>query len=218
MMTLRDRRLEIMRKVESGELPVEEGSRLLAALETSETSFSGAAAPAAISSLPPEPLPAEPEILDAQEGDVRQRAERWKRWWALPMGAGVIFVVLGAMGMFNGYQAAGLGWGFWLSWIPFCLGLALMTLSWYSRSMPWLYVRVRSNPNARKAAFAFSMPLPTGLAAWGLQMYRQFAPEQARESHVEEAEVFLKESLIGSDPLHVWVDGKSGEQVEIFIV
>ncbi len=223
-MTLRERRLEIMRKVETGELSIEEGSRLMAAMEAGEVilpkpspeakTFSPESAQA--ESVPPaEPVLAQPEVVETDDEEARRRVERWKRWWTLPMGVGVLLAIVGAYWMFAGYRAAGLSWGFWLSWIPFGIGLAVMALSWYSQYVPWLHVRVR---NRSAGSVSFSAPLPIGLVSWGLGVYRQFAPDQAREQRLEEIESFLSAPLFSEDPLHVFVDDKDGSQVEVVII
>ncbi len=222
-MTLRERRLEIMRKVETGEISIENGSRLLAALEAGELLPEPdlyeplpQAAPAQVESVPmAEAIEVEPEVVETSEEEIRRRVDRWKRWWGLPMGVGVFLAIVAAYWMYAGYRAAGLSWGFWLSWFPFGLGLAIVALSWYSQYIPWLHVRVRD----RSAGdVAFSMPLPVDLASWGLRVYRQFAPEQARNQHIEEIESFLSASLFTGDPLHVFVDDKDGSQVEVVIL
>ncbi len=186
-MTLRERRLEIMHKVETGELSIEEGSRQLAALDAGGNWEQPEPLPEAIPVQPKpaqaesvpqaEPLESQPEVMETGEEEIRRRINRWKRWWVLPMSAGVLLAIVGAYWMYAGYQAAGLSWGFWLSWIPFTIGLAIMALSWYSQYVPWLHVRVRERS---AGTVSFSMPLPIGLANWGLRTYRQFMPDQAR--------------------------------------
>ncbi len=218
-MTLRDERLEIMRKVEMGQFSIEEGSRLLAALESGELPpplSETPTPPLKAEAVPPaEPVQGQPQVVESSEEEVQRRVAAWKRWWALPMVLGVFLAIVGAYWMYSGYRAAGLGWGFWLSWFPFGLGLAIIALSWYSQYIPWLHVRV-SNRSAGDVSF--SMPLPIGLATWGLQVYRQFVPDQARSQHLEEVEAFVETSLFSEDPVHIFVDDKNGSRVEVVIL
>ncbi len=216
-MTLREQRIKIMRKVEAGELSIEEGSRILAALDAGELLPEEHVLQA--ESVPPAvPIDVQPEVVETGEEEIRQRVARWKRWWTLPMAVGVFLAVTGAYWMYAGYQAAGLSWGFWLAWFPFGLGLAVIALSWYSQYIPWLHVSVRDRSAGSHTNVAFSMPLPIDLASWGLRVYRTFAPEQARGQHIEEIEAFLSASLFTDDPLHVFVDDKAGSQVEVVIL
>ena len=88
-----------------------------------------------------------------------------------------------------------------------------MSLSWRSRSGPWIHVRVRG-PRER---VAISIPAPLGLASWALNTFGQFIPHLERTS-VDEIITALEKSHKHDAPLYVQVDeGENGEKVEVFI-
>jgi hypothetical protein len=226
MMTINQRRFEILRKVETGELTIEEGSRLLAALESGNDIYESVEALPPIDSTPPAApsnasqaeIPySTPEVVPGDmDEDAERRMKRWQRWWILLFGVGVFITILGAYWMFQGYTATGLGWRFWLSWFPFGFGLLLMVVSWYSQTLPWVHIRVREGKHNR-TNISLSVPIPIGLASWGLRRYRSFAPEQYEKVHLDEVMTVMNETLTQDAPMHIVVDDEDGGHVEIFI-
>jgi hypothetical protein len=220
MMTINQRRFEILRRVETGELSIEEGSRLLANLDSGVYEEVEALPPA--EAVPPaapkaEPVAAEPEVIHSGvDDDAERRMKGWQRWWILPFGAGIVITILGAIWMFQGYLAAGFGWRFWLSWFPFALGLLLTVASWYSRTLPWVHIRIREGKNSG-TNISLSLPIPIGLATWGLRRYKSYAPEQYEKVHLDEVLTVMNETLTQDSPLHVVVDDNDDTHVEIYI-
>ena len=225
-MTQNQRRFNILRKVETGELSIEEGSRLLADLEAgihagihaSMYSEEESLPPVSINPAPPrESARVEPEVIhDGIDDDAERRMKRWQRWWIIPFGAGVFITILGGYWMYQGYAAAGLGWRFWLSWFPFSFGLLLMLASWYSQTLPWVHIRVREGER-NHTNISLSVPIPVGLASWGLRRYKSFAPDQYEKVHLDEVMTVMNETLTQEAPMHVVVDDEDGTHVEIFI-
>jgi hypothetical protein len=225
MMTINQRRFEILRRVETGDLTIEEGSRLLAQLESGDGVYDTVEALPPVDpepSLPPVPPQAErtdtkPEVIPTGiDEDADRRMKRWQRWWILPFGVGIFITILGAYWMFLGYSTAGFGWRFWLSWFPFAFGLLLMVVSWYSQTLPWVHVRVREGKHNRTNV-SISVPIPINLAAWGLRRYRAFAPEQYEKVHLDEVMTVMNETLTEDSPLHIVVDDEDDGHVEVFI-
>lgn len=220
-MTLNQRRFEVLRRVEHGELSIEEGSRLLADLEAGVyeevEALPPIREPAPAAPMPPaaraEPVSAQPEVLrDGLDEDAERRMKRWQQWWVLPFAIGLVITILGAVWMFQGYIAAGFGWRFWLSWFPFAFGLLLVVASWYSRSLPWLHVRVRDG----STNVNLSLPVPIGLANWGLARYKRYAPDQYEKAHMDEVMTVVNETLTQDAPMHVVVDDDDSH-VEVII-
>jgi hypothetical protein len=173
-------RREVLRRVAAGELSLLEANRLLADIEAGTYTPPETLPP--VETVPPEPPPLEPlksspEVVHALDDDAERRMKRWQRWWILPFGVGVFITILGAVWMYQGYIAAGLGWRFWLSWFPFLFGLLLMVASWYSQTLPWVHIRVREEGTSG-TNISLSFPIPIGLASWGLSRYKHYAPEK----------------------------------------
>src|SRR5664279_3416039 len=108
-MTLSDQRLDILRKVERGDLSTEDASRLLEALEMGlplEPADLLPATPEIILPVTPEAAPSaalapDVEVIPAPmppaAGEAPQfsdleasRFNFWQRWWLLPFGIGVV--------------------------------------------------------------------------------------------------------------------------------
>ena len=226
-MTLHEQRLDILRKVESGELSTEDGSRLLEELEMGLPPGPGESLPAVQEPVLPAPeiefisLPAAPQADQApQLTDLEaSRFNFWQKWWLLPFGIGVVLTLLGAYWMYLGYVSAGLGWGFWLSWIPFGLGVLITAAAARSRTARWLHVRVREGggKDGRPHNINISFPLPISFGAWVLRTFGRWMPNDFQKQHMDEVLGMLDQALTKDTPLHVMVNEKDGDQVEVFI-
>ncbi|MGD0002981.1 MAG: hypothetical protein ABSE06_02000 [Anaerolineaceae bacterium] len=226
-MTLYERRLDILRNVESGKLSIEDGSRLLEEVEMGLPLAQVEPLPAST-----EPVPSAPEVeiisppmapqADKlpQLTDLEQsRFNFWQKWWLLPFGIGVILTLLGAYWMYLGYLSAGLGWGFWLSWIPFGVGVLITALAARSRTARWLHVRVRETggKDGRPHNINISLPLPISFGAWVLRTFGRWMPDDFNNQHLDEVLAMLDKALTKDAPLHVMVNEDDGDQVEVFI-
>ena len=232
-MTLYEQRLEILRKVERGELSTEDGSRLLEALEMglplepadlrppTPEAVLAAQAPAAFPDVeiipPPAPSAAGegPQLNDMEAS----RFNFWQKWWLLPFGIGVIVTLLGAYWMYLGYLAAGLGWGFWLSWVPFGLGVVITAAAARSRTARWLHVRVHESGSKHDNPhnINISFPLPISFGAWVLRTFGRWMPDDFQKQHLDEVLATLDKALTKDAPMHVMVNEDDGDQVEVFI-
>jgi hypothetical protein len=199
-------RMNILKRLEAGQIGVEEAATLLAALERVEA----AAQPEAL-----------PEMVQADALDIEVPAARlseppenpWARFWIYPMMAGGGILILGALVMALVY-ATGAARG-WLvcGWLPMLLGLGIMLLVLWSRRAPWLHVRI-SEEGKRKMTLSF--PVPLSLAAWVVRIIKPFVP-QLRETGVDELILALRDSRVRGEPLYIDVqDDEEGERVEVY--
>ena len=230
-MTLQDRRMDILRKVENGELSPEFGSRLLEELEMERPSepleLLPAQQDAAQDPVPPAPEveiipPPQPVTSDQPPQLTDLEASRfnfWQKWWLLPFGIGVILLLLGAYWMYLGFISAGLGWGFWLSWIPFGLGVLITAAAARSRTARWLHVRVHEagGKDGRPHNVNISFPLPISFGAWLLRTFGRWMPDDFKQQHFDEVLTMLDQALTKDAPFHVMVNEDDGDHVEVFI-
>lgn len=91
-------------------------------------------------------------------------------------------------------------------------------LAFFSRRAAWLHVRVKEKEGRR---IAISLPLPLGLAGWGIRAARGFVDEKTR-GQLNMAEAFLaaaRDELKqpGSGPMTIHVDDDDGDQVQVYI-
>lgn len=240
MASEKERRL-ILEMVESGKITAADGLRLLQALGAGDepedegeilealpvSGFQPALDEPVPAGVPADELgsaaqeennaqpPAEeiPNIKSSLPPDI----EKWRRWWMIPMWAGVGVTVLGGLLMLWALQAAGIGFWFFCAWVPFLLGVFAIVLAWQSRSARWLHLRVYQKPGDWPQKIAISFPLPIRLTAWFLRVFRDKIPG-LQSTSVDELILALENSATPDHPLFVEVDeGEDGERVQVFI-
>jgi hypothetical protein len=244
-MDIREQRLDILKQVENGEMSLAEAERWLAALDKIKNKALEAAQPSGTLSaeVPVEPVPemvepalverveppamtpevtSPPVVIDIPAGEAENkpveepRSPAWRGLWLLVFLPGLLLAVAAVSWMNNGLQAAGLGWGFWLSFIPLAIGVMLMWLGWEIRLARWLYLHIQQRPGAHPREIMLSFPLPMGLISWGVRRFGRF------NSRIRGQEMgdFLEEvdQAIATDgAMHVLVDDPDGSKVEIWI-
>lgn len=242
-MDLRQRRMEILRRVESGELDPEDGNRLLLELEELELDSRSAvvepvkaegfqakpdgmtavavARPVQAEPSPPEqPLQAEVEEPSfnqpAEEENQAPKSGGWGGLWVVPFLLGLLLTLFSVNWMYQGWLAAGLGWGFWLSFIPFAIGVLLMWAGWETRLARWLHIRFRQRPGSRPQVIAFSLPLPIGLTRWAVRRFGHYTPFNNGQDSADILDE-LDQAFSADGPTHIFVDDRDGEQVEIWV-
>ena len=186
-----DERLHILESIEAGEISVEEGARRLEAL--------------ARPSGPPDPPPAPAAPLPRPV---------WGRWLWQPMfWTGVAFAAGGGLLAALAYsdQIAG-GWQIG-GWLLFFLGVLGLLLGWWLQRAPWLCLRICSRDGHD---LNLDLPLPLGLAAWGLRVARPFVPH-LEHTGVDEMILAMRDEMQPGRPFVVEVDERAGtEQVQVY--
>lgn len=194
-------RLEILKKVESGEISIEEGSSLLGMLEKG-----------VYDELPPRETISLP--MREEEGDQRPALGFWKGVWSGVLWLGIIVAVLGAYWLYRGSMAGSLGWSFWLSWIPFLMGVGLIVCGAEIFVAPWLFVKIKQKPGAKPQKILIALPFPFHLAQGIFHVFGRFMPPAVREKHLDDFLSIFEEL---NEPIHLWVNDEDGEQVEVYI-
>ncbi len=240
-MDLRLRRMEILRRVESGELSLEDGNRLLLELEDLEADAQPVVEPLIVNSIQsdpvgqaaafvgdpvqPAPKPETPLRGEVDEPAVSQpagedphppKSSGWLGLWVVPFLLGLLLCVFSVSWMYQGWLAAGLSWGFWLSFFPFAIGVLLMWAGWEARLARWLHLRIRQRPGSRPQVISFSLPLPIGLTRWAVRRFGRYTPFGTDQENIDVIDE-LDQAFTADGPTHIFVDDKDGEQVEIWI-
>ncbi len=225
-----DRRLEILKMVEAGQMSVEEGFRLLTELEQaqerveidaeSEETVWPSPEPAPVSDMKldevvvaDEPAGSRSEAPQDSPFDVK-RMNRWKVWTWAGFGAAVLLTCLSALWMVQGWLERPFGWGFWLSWIPFLLGILGMLMTFNAR---WLHVRIRQKKGEKPQNINISLPLPLGFAAFILNTFDGVLPEEVRKANAGQILQEMDRSIRLDEPVHIEVNEKDGEHIEVYI-
>lgn len=201
-MSSREERIMILNMIEAGTISSEEGLQLLANLEEPGSAQ--------------EQNLLQPEDSPAPSHDPDDLA-RWKKWWVIPLWIGVAITLLGSALMYGAYTAGGLSVWFFLSWLPFLLGVGTIALAWRSQTSPWLHLRIQQAPGEKPERIALSLPLPIHFTAWLLRTFGGWIPD-LDSSGLDEVILALGESADQDHPLSIMVnEGDDGEQVQIYI-
>jgi hypothetical protein len=241
-MNKNSKRLEILERIEHGELSPEEGARLLkefAQMEADPSSRkSRKTAMEVLESVERGELSAQeaseqlkgaggaksshtiniigPEDRNKIPAISKFESEQWRRWWQIPLWVGFGILLLGGFWMNAAYQSSGANLWFYCAWAPLLLGLLLMVIGAQSCSSRWLHIRVKHDEAGRKQNVAFSLPLPLGLSAWALRNFGYLIPNLDATGVDEIIEALDKQT--GETPFYVEVeDDTDGEHVEIFV-
>ena len=134
--------------------------------------------------------------------------EQLKRWWVLPFGIGLVITTLGAIWMYTAYGANGFGWGFWLAWFPFLLGIFLVAVSFQTSRSVWLHVRIKQRPGQSPPRIAISLPVPVSLTRWFLRTFGGRIPGLKDQPVGEYADIL--EDLSPEEPFYVHVQEDDG--------
>ena len=137
-------------------------------------------------------------------------------WWLVPFLLGLVLTLVSVNWMYLGFAAAGLGWGFWLSFLPLALGILLMWAGWEMRGARWLHLRVQQRPGHTPSQIAISIPLPIGLTRWAIQRFGRYSPGVNGQNPVDILDE-LDQALAADGPMHIYVDDEHGEKVELWV-
>ena len=206
----------IMDMVQQGQITAEEGLRLINAMGSQKEPHEVKESDSIVTVEPVEGNDNESEPYQPSiSPEEKHRLNQLKRWWILPFGVGLLITILGAVWMFNGYTNNGFGWGFWLAWFPFLLGVFILSVSFQTSRSVWLHVRIKQKPGETPQRIAISLPMPIGLIRWFLRNFGH------RISGLEDQPVSqyadILENLSVEEPFYVHVDDEDGEEVEVFI-
>lgn len=215
-----ERRAEVLKKLEEGNIDVEEAIRKL---------LEGGEEPSQEKALPPvdvlsqlekgaidvdqaiQRLSGEGERPTNVESVAPQVPRRWRAWWLVPFSIGIGLTVAGA-----GVATVG-GW-WWLCAGPLLLlGIPLFTLAAATSSSPWVHVRVDTGQESWPRRIAISLPIPLRLTAWILRTFGSNI-KGLDETGFDELLLALDEGVLSESPIYVEVyEGESGEKVEVYL-
>jgi hypothetical protein len=208
---------KIFDMVEQGQISAEEALRLINAMggqKEVRNDPAGAQSDAFNTDMGESVIIEQPQGPQISE-EEKSRMTRLKRWWILPFGIGLLITILGAIWMYTGYTAKGFGWGFWLAWIPFILGIFITAVSFQSSNSVWLHLRIKQRPGEKPQRIAISLPIPISLTRWIISTFGNRIPGM-RDQPLDEYSDLLK-SVSPEEPFYLHVDEGDGEEVEVFI-
>ncbi len=209
-------RLKILEMIDQGVINAEEGFSLLQALDDGEQTLVDDAETAANAYTDANAIQATVDQERPQPPDPEDM-EKWKRWWFIPVWVGAGITVIGGGLMYWAWRASGFGFWFACTWLPFLLGVMVLSLGWGSQRSPWLHVRVHQKSGETPQKIAISFPIPIRFTAWLLRTFGHFIPNMDATG-LDEVILALGDTKDQEIPFFVDVDeGKDGEKVQVFI-
>lgn len=199
---MNDEQRRILQMVQDGVISPDEAARLLDALERAAPPLDATPAAAPSSARARD---------DAPGGAIVPGADRFRRYWEVPFAVGLI--LLGVAGLCIGSVS-----GLLLllcGWSAFVVAAIIALVGWWSRTAAWVHVRIREYDGDR---LAISLPLPMGLAGWGLGMARRFVDDETR-ANLDLAAGLLdmfRESATG-EPVMIEIDDEDGDHILVAI-
>jgi len=192
--------MQVLERIEQGEISPEEGARLLSEMvDQSEEASSHGQTASEDEATPTPPL--------------QEEIERWRRWWRIPLWVGFGVTILSGTFLFRALEA-GVFW-FACALIPFFLGVGFIALSWRSRTARWLHLRIRQRSGERPTFIALSMPLPLGLVANVFRWLLLFMP-QTSVLYADDVLHAFDQVVPRGESIYINVTGEDNETVQIF--
>jgi len=207
---------EVLEKVERGELTPEEGAARMAQAARQFPAPQGAAGQVGADDEARQAPPA-PEVVE----DFESVYAFWRSWWVLPLSLGALVFVLGAVLIAWGNQSSRMFWAF-CGTFPLLLGLAVMFVSFWSRTARWVHVRIRQQGDGqdkKPRRIAISLPIPAQLIGWGLKTFGDKIPGLREKPEVYRSIPEIMDALEHTcDPLTVEVNEPNGDEVRVYIL
>ncbi len=201
-MTLEESKLEILKKVESGTLTIEEGAHLLEILEGGESAESES-----------QPKP-QPEVIqsnvveDTQMEETRTTAvpAGWKSLWGIPLFLGIVFMGLSGLWLYTSYGRSGMGVGFWFALFFLCVSIAIVFFGWRLIAGRWLALNITETKDGRINRVRIWVPFPLHLADWVMRTFGQYMPEKVQKRDFLRIFKEMDQSVPDGEPFQVDID------------
>jgi len=208
-----DEREQILKMVADGKINAEEALKLMQALDEAPVEE-----PLDITPLPaPEPKEEQTPPKPKPDPEFTNKINRFRRLWLIPLTVGLVFTVLGAYWMYSAMLSSGFGFWFLCAWIPFLLGVAVVTLGAISKTSRWLYVNVEQKPGESPRRIVFAFPIPSAMLRWGIRNFGHNIPPEHRDTADIAMKAIFEEDGAFNEPLYVDVRDEDGEHVQVYI-
>ena len=201
-------RLDILKQIENGEISLEEASKLLSDLEEVEE----------IPKTEPEVLVADKIISSENYPGAENEKPAWAFvFWAIPLILGLILTVFSSTWLYQNYQSSGLGFKFWLSWIPFSIGVFLIYFGWSIQKARWIHINIKQPKGESPQRIFLAFPIPFQFIGFVMKIFKNKYSSKMSNMDVEEILRSVDDHIKKDEPLFVNVDDDDGTKVEIYI-
>jgi hypothetical protein len=223
-------RVDILKKVQTGEITIDDGLRLLKELEGEGSSEPEATELPASADGFSQPVDDFPRSAEPEPEERPHVSGFWKALWTVPTLLGVVISVLGAWWIYKGWTTGGPGWAFWLAWLPFLLGLGITYLGAQFVTAPWMHLRVEERKHkededgknngqpevVEKHTIVISIPMPFRMVGWFLRTFDRHLPENVRGKRIDLLMNDLENAINHDEPMVIHVDEEDGDKVDIY--
>lgn len=201
-------RLDILKKVELGEISLQEASDLLSEFEKNQIAIREQ--PELIYNKPVTNNP-------ARQTEIKEKPAWSIVFWVIPLLFGVLLTVFSSTWLYQNYLTAGLGFKFWLTWIPFLIGVFLIYFGWILQRARWIHLNIKQPKGESPQRIFLAFPLPFQLIGFFLRIFKGKLPSNVSGLDIEALMVTIDQQLKKDEPLYVHVDDEDGTKVEIYI-
>jgi hypothetical protein len=208
-------RAQILKMVEDGKISPEEALKLIQALESDDGDEGLDETQVLLPAGTDEAGEPGPEVPHpAPDPEFEKKVRRFRGLWRIPLWVGVGVTVLGAWWMYSAMLNSGFGFWFMCAWVPFLIGVVVVTVAVISKTSRWIYVRVDQKPGEWPQKIIIAFPIPSPLLRWGVRNFGHNIPPEARAAS-DMAMKAVFEDL--DEPLFVDVHDEDGEHVQVYI-
>lgn len=201
-------RLDILKQVENGEISLEEASKLLSEIDQGEE----------FSKSEPEVLVAD-KIISSESIPVTDNEKpAWAFvFWAVPLILGLVLTIFSATWLYQNYLSSGLGFKFWLTWIPFSIGVFLIYFGWSLQKARWIHINIKQPKGESPQRIFLAFPIPFQFIGFVMKIFKSKFSDKMSNMDVEELLKTVDDHIRKDEPLYVNVDDDDGTKVEIYI-
>jgi hypothetical protein len=208
-----DEREQILKMVADGKITAEEALKLMQALDETPVEEE-----AGIDATPfPESKEEQAEPRPQPDPEFTNKVNRFRRLWIIPLTVGIALTVLGAWWMYSAMLNSGYGFWFLCAWLPFLLGILIVTLGAISKTSRWIYVNVEQKKGEGPRHIVIAFPIPSALLRWGIKNFGHNIPPEHRDKADMAMKAILEEDGAFNEPLFVDVHDEDGEHVQVYI-
>jgi hypothetical protein len=199
----------ILQMVQDGILSAAEADELLRALEDLPGEHPGQDAVE-----PPAPEAPDPVRVTTVPPDEPDDTT-FRRYWEIPVTVGVGLLATSGICLLWSGTVGLFGLGVLCLWSLFLLAGLIVLIGFWSRTARWVHIRVSETDGDR---LRISLPLPLGMASWGIRIGQRFVDEETRSSLDMAAGLLSMVTLApGDDPISVEVDEDDGDHIQVIV-
>ena len=205
---MENKRLRILQKVENGEISLEEASKLLGDLDQGFVETD--------QEYDLQTSPVESDMTNASLS--KKEKPTWSFvFWLIPLFLGVLLTIFSSNWLYQNYASSGLGYKFWLSWIPFLIGIFMIYFAWMLQKARWIHINVKQPKGESPQRIFIALPLPFQLIGFFLRIFKGKFSSKVSSFNIEEILETIDHQIKKDEPLYIDVNDEDGTKVEIYI-